>query len=515
MADGRTELEIRIRTIAEEQGIKLTEQGLQKVKEQTQQLGSAFDKNTASTSKVTEEMKRAAQETLRMQVESTKAGGSTRNLTKELGGLKDAGSGANQVITGLNQGGLGGLINASRGAITVVKSLATGALGSLLLPATAAAGVALVGLNKIAAKLNADMAKMWDAAAKSREDSAARQAAASAIIEASFKKELAAIEAVIEAIGRRDAMIDKSRERADRLDEPQRALRDQAIDMEETAALAKAKTPEAQAKVRAEFSRRREAVKVTDTLGGFKNAESRADIDIANAEGDIRNANQGNRNAEAAVRAAQDELDQATTAAKAFDRRKADGSFEEVAMGPQALEARARVRDAQAKLDKLKGVATETTTQNAKIIESAQAQIDAANLVKEETALRRQFYQNALKQQSDAAAPAEKKAIKEAVEMVEGAPKKEGPGMILGEMTTSDGKTVIARRDGPSSGGTITRDGRTVKVEGENTIAELAKTGEALGKVFKSVEYFSTKVTSDANKLDQKLKNTSESRAGT
>ncbi len=471
MSDSQTELEIKIRTVLEGQGIKATDEQLRGLAQSTASTGQAAHNAAAAT----------------------------KHLGSEVKHLSHLGHEAEGVLMGLERGGLGGLAQAGTNAGRILKTLASGAMGAVLIPAALALTGVLVALKHKAEQTAKEIEKIFEGAKKAHEAYAAGVEANNARIEASEKKAKAAMEETTEAIKRRDDLVEESRKHADRLDPLRTDLRDQKLEQGEKNALAKTKDPLLQARIKADFKGRRERNTIADKLGGLANADSRAGIDINHNQEDISNAQQAIRNHEADVRAAKEEFDSALQKTKAFAKGKSTGGFDLELGRPTTVddlseagvEARKQALIAKDNLEKVKGSAQRGIADSSKIIQAAQANIDAAKLTIEETGLRREFYKNALKQQSKEGDSAEKKNIETAIKAVEG-----------------------SKAATPGSGGSISKDGQNIKVVGAATVKAAGEAADAMIQTLNAFSGFTNNVTLAAEKTQKKLKLTQQSSVG-
>lgn len=337
MSDSRTALEILIRTTAEMQGVNLTEDGLQRVKEKVQELSAKNNENAESSSGVTDAMKEQAQETLRNMAATEKASASAKQaasaaqgFAKELGALRLAGNGVSKIMNGLSQGDLPGLVNAARGVGDVFKAMQTG-FATFAGAASAAAVVAapllvLIGAMKLAANdAEVAMKRWWDEAAKSAEaykvKSAEIKVAAAADL-AAMLADVAKLAAAYDSlIGRMDAA-DK---RAKEVSAAQKEL-----------ALAKASTPEERAAIEKQFAENAVANDILNAGVREKNAkeaQTQASQENRNAEAGVRDAelafkanpSRANRDALAAAKGNLDEVQ--TRTSEVF--KKTDGEIDD------------------------------------------------------------------------------------------------------------------------------------------------------------------------------------------
>ncbi|HEX2860695.1 MAG TPA: hypothetical protein VHN79_03605 [Lacunisphaera sp.] len=292
MADGRTELEIRIRTIAEEQGIKLTEQGLQRLKEKTQEVAGRTNEAAGEFKGFTAAQKEQAQQMVRNIEATEKAAKGAASLGRDVNTVKGAFSGLRDVIGGALNGNLL-QVGSGFGKISAAVTNATPAVqtlfGAIARGAAAASVVVgpvlvLVQAMKMAANdAEAAMKRWWDEAAKGAE--AYRQA--SAQVKSSAAADLAELTASVQRLA------DSYSALIGRMNDAEKRSKAVSAAQKELE-LAKAGTPEERAVIEAKF------------------ASNELDNEVLNADLRERNAidaqNQGLqevRNAEANVRDAE------------------------------------------------------------------------------------------------------------------------------------------------------------------------------------------------------------------
>lgn len=311
MSDTRTSLDIEIRTIADLQGIRLTEGELQRVKERVQQLRSATEQQATATDTERQALRERAQEALRNIEADEKAAGSKRKATdasaalgKELRGLQQAGQGLNQVMEGLATGGIGGFIQAGRGAVGMLRSLAGGMLQ--LGPLAIAAASGLFVLRKAAEQNEKDMQRMWDAAAAGAERYAKAVEAAEARASASLDRMKASISKAIADYDKLTAASDRAQARVSATNAANKQLDLAWLDEQEQAALAKARTPAERDKLAADFALKRKQVEINSTAGDIAGQGLQAGVRRDNAQAALRKFRGEFDVADAAVRDAED-----------------------------------------------------------------------------------------------------------------------------------------------------------------------------------------------------------------
>lgn len=376
MADNRTDLEIRITTIADQAGIKLTADGLQRVKERTQELSAAYEKNSRSTSGVTDEMKQQAQQALRNISATEKVAKATQNLDKDLGALKQAGQGVSAVFGGLLTGDFGrvsqGLLTigkAASGASPFVEALfAQFARGAAAASVVAGPVLVLIGAMKMAANdAETAMKRWWAESAAGAEAYKQKSAEVKAAAAADLAVMLASVQRLAAAYSDLIARMDAAEKRSKTLAAAEKEL-----------ALAKASTPEEKAAIEQAFASK-----------GIADDMTNADLRARNSE-DIRSqARQDVRDAEAGVSNAQAGYDNAVSAAAAYapvSTGRYDRKGNEVfapSTSAAAIQARAAAKAAGDALAAAKSNLDQVQTSASGIFKSTQADIDNAALTKE------------------------------------------------------------------------------------------------------------------------------------
>jgi hypothetical protein len=423
-------------------------------------------------------------------------------VQKELRGIQQAGQGANQVLTGLSQGGIGGLITAGRGTATVIRTLATGALSGVLLPAIAAAGAAIFALNKKAEQLEKQIEKMFEEGARRSKEYAEAVERMRAESAKSLEAHVQQIERVAASYTDLIQRMDAAAARQAKVEQANVDAELAKVDRDEQAALAKAKTPEERQRISEAAQDRRTqirdradfAVIDTEVLQSRLQAEE-ATKAVAKAESELAaarvDAEKKAKDAEVARRVAvqtgkesgadSDAAKGARDSAKLADEaaKAAADNVEKLAKSVQSLvdTAEQRARDAE---DTEKFIAPAKRAKKQSEVEGRQIQqgADTAARVKEleqeaqDAASRGDFAAQdkavaerrrliLAKQQrdraaSEAAAPFSPNHLQRVPKDVQIAGEKGTPS-INGEVPTAAPK--------PSSGGKITRGDRAIEVK--------------------------------------------------
>lgn len=512
--------------------------GLEAQRAAAKSAGSSWEELSEAQKAVQREAAQTALAQIEAAEAAKKAAGAASNLGRDLGTAKQAGAGLAQVFRGV----LAGDINqVSQGFLGISKAAATASPAMQSLFGQVARGAAigssfaapiLVGLVALKAKakeLEDQIKKIYSEAAKANENYTKN-------VEALAERRKKAVESELKTIGELAAAYENqkagtagSRARITRLDNAKEDLRKSRNKGAEEAALRRARSPEERKKIQEEIERLHEADDVYGKLNGFQQADTAANFDIDQAHGTLSKARQENAGIDARIAEAKREFEDAVQRAKIFLPGHSTGSIDPYTglpttldnVSPQALDARKKAIAAKDNLEALKKELNPAYADNAKLIEAAQAQIDAARLDKEETALRRQAYQalvDARRAELAAAkTPAARATIKEIDAAVDAATNDARPtpaGPILGEITTSGGKTIVAKRTHATKGGTITRGGETIVVDSANTVAQIRAAQEAFDLTAKAIESFSGFVIERANKAEKKVTALKESSAG-
>jgi len=374
-------LEILIKTIADSRGITTTEADIKSLAASMQQAAAAGKPLETSadsiataltkTAKATTESGDAANEAQQDQAKlalhyltGAKAGDTAAASTKALGGelrhLQQAGTGANQVMQGLSQGGLMGITQAARGAITVFKSLSISIGGAVFLGAVAAAGAALVALRKIAADNEADMKKMWDASIAASKTYQSAVAEVTASVNAGIESQSRRIDTLTTDYAELITAMDKAEARAKAITAARKEL-----------ALAQASTPEEKSAVEASFSG---AANESDVLNAkLREEAANKAFQGAKAEADSAAANTRERQAK-------------------FDAAKqtAANLMEKTGASPETLQAQARARALGKGVEEAKAFEQTAAAKLDPLAKAAEEQRERASLVKEIAPIRSQ-----------------------------------------------------------------------------------------------------------------------------
>lgn len=292
MADPRTELEIRIRTIAEEQGIKLTEQGLQRIKERTQELGQRTGDATGEFKGFTAAQKEQAHELLRGIETKDKAARAAQNLARDVKTAGSAFSGLKNVIGGALTGNIGQMADgfkqlsnaatqASPRMQALFQQIARGAAAASVVVGPVL--VAIGAMKMAAADAEAAMKRWWDEAAKGAEAYKQKSAEVKAAAAADLERMIADVQRLAQAYDDLLGRMDNATKRAQAVTAAQKELE-----------LAKANTPEERAAVEARFA-----------ATAIDNDKLNANLRERNAEEAKLDARAKLRDAEAAVREAE------------------------------------------------------------------------------------------------------------------------------------------------------------------------------------------------------------------
>jgi hypothetical protein len=294
-----TPLEIQIKTTADLQGLKLTEQGLQRVKEATQQVASKSEAYVQSHSKVTDEMKRQAQaasEVLSDQDKLAKhyqvSAQAADNLGKNIGTLKGGFSGLSQVMGGLLSGNI---TQVTQGFLTLSKTaanaspaiqalfgqIASGAAAAMVVAAPLI--VAIGAMKQMAADNEKAMQRWWGEAAKSAEAYKQKSAEVKAAAQADLDAMLVKVRELAAGYQSLISDMDRAQSRAKEVANAQKEL-----------ALAKATTPEEKAAIEAKFG-----------AAGLESDQLNAGVRQRNAEETLTKARGQMDDAEAGVRDAE------------------------------------------------------------------------------------------------------------------------------------------------------------------------------------------------------------------
>ena len=358
MSDGQSNLEITIRTIADEHGIQLTQDGLQQVKERVQQLGASTDKGTAQFTGFTEAQKDQAKVALFYAGTANTATQSTNALSESVHGGGRAFMGLKEVIGGIEFNrpaeAIRGLVNLTGAAGIGLRTLASGFSADAI-----AAGpilVAVGAMREIAAENEKAIKRMFESGAKAAEDYKARHSAVVAAAEKELK-------------GLLDELAQLSKAYNDVIADSKRLQQNSAeiMSAQKDLALAQASTPEEKAAVEAKFSG---AKSDTDRLNAGVNEQNARESLLALAD--------KGRSADEAVSKAQNEFDSAKDASRQL-------------LGTPASDgALARAKAAKDALDAAMGNRDRVRNEITPAMKTAQDQIDAAQQSRAVGAIRKQ-----------------------------------------------------------------------------------------------------------------------------
>ncbi len=505
-----SKIDIQIATSGDTKGVDQTTQAFEKLditaSTTSKNIAAYLAKTEAAEKSQTDEQRASLQEQARLalfyRVETKKAADTTGDLSKELKSLKEAGSGANQVMTGLQEQGLGGLLTAGRGAIATIRALATGAIGGLLIPVLAVAGGALIALRKIAEQNEKDIKRIFDSHGKAAELYQTKLAELTAATTKDFDAQLKKIQEIAAAYDSVATSIDKAYSRQEKFNAAQESLKSSQTDLAEKKELANAKTPEQEAAIKQKFADRRLASDTQKQFRDFDTVDLQATRQKEEAQKAQLDARNENLQLEEEVRKSQKIADDKAATAEAF---KGDNSANGERARKEALAAKDAATAARKKADEVGG-------ENSKTIAAAQDRIDSANDTTKENAINREKFRTDLAgKQVDAQTtakdlqkqlglalsnfqPGDDDAAKQIASLRQQLAAAKRTGGLIGNLLGQDTKNqstdnrqaiqranagqtqpTIAGADGRPSGGegTITKDGKTIKVTGANTVADL------------------------------------------
>jgi hypothetical protein len=391
----QTELHILIRTIADSQGIKLTNEQLDKTVEKVGDLQKATEKQTTADAAQKAEQHDRAEAALRQINAEEKAASAakktteeTERLSKGMRDLRESGRGATEILEGLERGGLSGLGQAARGSFNLLKGLTAGfteagAAGAVALPVLAAGAAAIFLLRQRGEEMARDNQKSLDEAGKAWERYKRLVSDATAAIEADFKKQSDAIDHLTENLNNRFDQIAKAEERNKRLNASGNDLANARRDSAEKAALAGASTPEEKARISSDFARRKESDEISQTISGFDNTELGAQTRVRAAQEELTTARAQRRDQQVTLSDAERRAEETKGIASSF--APDDTSATAAAARKEALAAREALKVAQGKSEELdKKLAPDE--------KRAQEEIEAAKATLQETSDRRAAY---------------------------------------------------------------------------------------------------------------------------
>lgn len=558
-------LEILIKTIADSRGIQVSREEIARLAETTRQAAAAGKDYTISAEKIvdglqqqkaaateaakaqdtvaeatggaSDELKRAAQEWVFYNGKTTEAAKTTKRATDDLKGMQQAAQGANQIMNGLSQGGMTGLIVAGRGVIATFRAIASTALGGTLIGALAAAGVAIEVLKKKTRDNLAEMDKAWQEAAKSSESYNGMLAKVDADGAKRLEAHLKAVQAVSAAYADLQKAMDAAASREDTLSKARSELEKAQIDRDETAALAKATTPEQRDKIKAEYATKREGMKSREARTALDREELQSKVRERNAQDVQSEASATIRGADVEVLRAQQSYEQALDVTRQFSPD--DNSAPAQAARDRAFAAQAAVKKAEANRA---AVAKELTP----TIEQSQSEIDAARLSRERVGIERQtlstreeqrgvdlrqqekrvraeINKTAAEKGSAAVTDAQRSelaqltaAIREntaAQRAAAEAPKQSQQAMVASAAAPAPSAVQIAADEPRRS--TITRGGQTIEVTDANTVSKLADGAKGISKVTQAMEAVASAADSAGKKAVDVERKAKESRERT
>lgn len=368
-------------------------ESLQRQKTVTESAGTEWEKLTDAQKSAHREAAHVALRQIEAGEAAKKAANEAGNLGRNLGTLKQAGAGLSQVFRGL---ATGDLMSVGQGIGSIGKAIATASPELQKFFALAGrgaaiganfAGPAVVGIMALTEKAKENQAaidKIYKEQTESSENTTKMIEAQSIRRVAAHEKEMKAVQALATAYEESRARTDKAYGRDEQLDPAKKKLRDETLNAQEKKELAGARTDLERKRIKEKYELKRSGNEGRDTLNDFDRADARANIEKQKAEEAMNAANQKTREADLAVSDAQRQFDLALEGTRVF--KPTDNSA-------AAQAARDKARAAQENLKKTKEDRDKITGETGAIIKSAQEEIDAANLVKEETDLRRRAYQ--------------------------------------------------------------------------------------------------------------------------
>lgn len=388
-----SDLEIRIRSIADDSGIRLTDEALQKVLQRTLEMEKATGQLTDATSSERDALKGRAQDALaqiavdeKWEQQKKRSVGTSSELSKELGVLRQAGRGVSSVFAGLAQHDLPGLIEAARGFTEIGHAMTEGltqigagfARGSVFVgPFIAAIGI----LNDKAKENTATIKRYYDEIAQGQERFRQQVEANTAAIGKAVDEQLKLIKQLNDAAGFRNERAAAADSREAVISPAKKELAATLQKNREDEAIRNARSPEEAEQLRKRFGLQHEAQDLGDQANEKFNKEQDADRDIRNGRETLNDANATAYQIQAQIRDAQQKAAEAKAVVETFRGQPESQRF---------INAR---QDAFAAQQNLKELTEKTAPQLAAAAETAkqaQAQIDTANNTKESVALQRQ-----------------------------------------------------------------------------------------------------------------------------
>jgi hypothetical protein len=463
--------------------------GLEAQRAAALQTGKAWENLTQAERDAQRETAQRAVRLLEADEASKKAAGSSQNLARDLGTLKQAGAGVQQIFSGLAQGNM---LAVAQGFASIGKAAeqATGAMRSFFaqLARGGAVGAAIAAPLAVAAAAVKQYADDIEKANKRIQDNAVKsaQARAKATEEAGARiqkvldQELATLGKIEEAYQRSQKRTEEAYSNEAKRRDAQRGLRDTTLDIEEKRALEGATSESEKEKIRRNFARRRQTSTARDDLADMRSSDYEQDIVTNKAQDVISEARARLDEAQSKVRDARQEYE----AQKALaDELKDDTT----GAGEQARKSALAARD---RLKLVEGAADKVADETSKIIAGANAQIETAKLTKELTEIARQQLRATLgeaarEKTTPAATPEDRKdaAAVKAVLAADAGPQKATAG----------------------SGGTITKGGEAIMVTSADSVEKLKDAGREVAGALKAVGEFATTVTDKSKDLKRDL----------
>ncbi len=361
------DLNIRIRILAEQQGVKLTEDAIQKVRDRTEELAEASDKAAAATGGVTDEMKAQAQAALKQINADEELAEAQKKVGHEAGSVREAIRGLTEVFHGLENGNP---IAIFKGLHDIVKGLGLGVAQVAqafiaMLPAIlaiAAPVLAAIGAMKLAANdAEAAMKSWWASAAASAEAYKKKSEEVRVAAEADLAAQLAAVEKLKAGYVTLIATMEEAEKRAKAVTAAEKEY-----------ALALAKTSEEKAAIELKYGN-----------ADSENTVRNADLKAKNMADAASQARENIRGAETGVNNAQIDFDSAVESTRAFDPDDPRGDEDR----KKALIARQKLDAAKSNLDKVTAANNDIISQADKAAKDAQLAKDVAAITKKTAAV--------------------------------------------------------------------------------------------------------------------------------
>ncbi len=346
-----TDLNIRIRIMAEQQGVQLTEEAIQKIQERTEELAQSSDKAAEASAGVTDEMKAQAQAAVDQINADEGAAEASGHLGHESGSLREELRGLHEVFRGLETGNpvevFRGLVNVVKGLGVEIATVARALVGLLPGIALVAAPVlaAIAAMKLAASEARAEMESWWAAAVAGAEKYKQKSAEVKAASEADLKAMTADVDRLKASYVSLIAQMDEATKRSHELVAAQNELN-----------LALAKTDE-----------EKKAINITNGVTMTQNDILNADLKARNTADLATQARENIRGAQTTVDRAQIDFENAKNVTENFAPDDPTGAEARKA----ALLARQKLDEANANLDKI------TTANNAIIADADKAAADA------------------------------------------------------------------------------------------------------------------------------------------